>query len=124
MRMGLPTKFEFNWISGLPAIVQQLQQHDRQIDKAIHIDGLEQERRNSIANALELRLSCTNPTKSPSSSFGGWQKKVRECLTYLLVLRQLVQVHPHSCNNNNWDMSAYIKAVLKFCGDCQWGFSL
>ena len=26
-----------------------------------HIDGLVQERRNSIANALELRLSCTNP---------------------------------------------------------------
>ena len=26
-----------------------------------YIDGLVQERRNSIANALELRLSCTNP---------------------------------------------------------------
>ena len=25
------------------------------------INGLVQERRNSIANALELRLSCTNP---------------------------------------------------------------
>ena len=25
-----------------------------------HIDGLMQERRNPIANALELRLSCTN----------------------------------------------------------------
>ena len=28
----------------------------------LHIDGLVQERRNSIANALELRLSCTNPS--------------------------------------------------------------
>ena len=27
---------------------------------SIHVDGLVQERRNSIANALELRLSCTN----------------------------------------------------------------
>ena len=27
------------------------------------IDGLVQERRNSIANALELRLSCTNPLR-------------------------------------------------------------
>ena len=27
------------------------------------IDGLVQERRNSIANALELRLSCINPSK-------------------------------------------------------------
>ena len=26
-----------------------------------HIHGLVQERRNSIANALELRLSCTHP---------------------------------------------------------------
>ena len=29
-------------------------------DTAVYIDGLVQERRNSIANALELRLSCTN----------------------------------------------------------------
>ena len=27
------------------------------------VDGLVQERRNSISNALELRLSCTNPSK-------------------------------------------------------------
>ena len=27
----------------------------------VHIDGLVQERCNSIANALELHLSCTNP---------------------------------------------------------------
>ena len=27
----------------------------------LYMDGLMQERRNSIANALELRLSCTNP---------------------------------------------------------------
>ena len=29
----------------------------------IQIDGLMQERHNSIGNALELRLSCTNPSK-------------------------------------------------------------
>ena len=28
----------------------------------LHIDGLMQERRNSVANGLELRLSCTNPS--------------------------------------------------------------
>ena len=28
----------------------------------IHINGLVQERRNSIANALELGLSCINPS--------------------------------------------------------------
>ena len=27
-----------------------------------HIDGLMQERRNSVTNALELRFSCTNPS--------------------------------------------------------------
>ena len=27
-----------------------------------HIDGLVQERRNSIVKALKLRLSCTNPS--------------------------------------------------------------
>ena len=27
-----------------------------------HVDGLVQERHNSIANALKLRLSCTNPS--------------------------------------------------------------
>ena len=27
-----------------------------------NIDGLVQERRNSVANALELLLSCTNPS--------------------------------------------------------------
>ena len=28
----------------------------------LHVDGLVQERRNSIANALQLRLFCTNPS--------------------------------------------------------------
>ena len=32
------------------------------------IDGLVQERRNSIANTLELHLSCTNPSKSCAQS--------------------------------------------------------
>ena len=33
----------------------------------LYIDGLMQERRNSIAQALELRLSCINPSISPSN---------------------------------------------------------
>ena len=35
-----------------------------------YIDGFVQERRNSIANALELRLSCTNPSICIPSLFG------------------------------------------------------
>ena len=34
----------------------------RVIHQSEHCNGLMQERRNSIANALELRLSCTNPS--------------------------------------------------------------
>ena len=30
----------------------------------LHFDGLVQKRRNSIADALELHLSCTNPSIS------------------------------------------------------------
>ena len=37
-----------------------------QVD-ATHIDGLVQERRNSSALAMELRLSCTNPSICYSS---------------------------------------------------------
>ena len=35
------------------------------------IDGLVQERRNSIANALELRLSYTNPSKWAQRAIAG-----------------------------------------------------
>ena len=38
-----------------------------------YIDGLVQERRNSIANALELRLSCTNPSILCSSILLLWR---------------------------------------------------
>ena len=42
--------------------------------KVVHIDGLIQERRNSIANTLELRLSCPNP--SIWDKGGAFQKHV------------------------------------------------
>ena len=35
----------------------------------MHIDGLVQERRNSSALAMELRLSCTNPSTYALSGF-------------------------------------------------------
>ena len=37
---------------------------NRAQDSTAYIDGLVHERHNSIANALELRLSCTNPSIS------------------------------------------------------------
>ena len=37
----------------------------------LHIDGLVREERNSIARALDLRLSCTNPSIYASPSING-----------------------------------------------------
>ena len=55
----------WNWIS----LIQQSHRTNVITDHVLfilishhYIDGLVQERRNSIANALELRLSCTNPS--------------------------------------------------------------
>ena len=39
-----------------------------QYDTELHTNGLVQERRNSIANALELRLSCTKPSIQPDNN--------------------------------------------------------
>ena len=41
-----------------------------------HIDGLVQERRNSIANTLELHLSCINPSIYHSSDVTQSQKTI------------------------------------------------
>ena len=35
---------------------------EQTVSLTLHIDGLVQERRNSSALAMELRLSCTNPS--------------------------------------------------------------
>ena len=51
-----------------------------------HINGLMQERHNSIANALELCLSCTNPSIC--------QRMIWALLTLLdIILKQLMPTH-------------------------------
>ena len=56
-----------------------------------HVDGLVQERRNSIADALELRLSCANPS-----------------ISYLVVTAIILQAVPQwlkqsiDQNSNTW----------------------
>ena len=42
---------------------------------SLYIDGLVQERRNCIANALELRLYCTNPSIWPGGGGGCWNPR-------------------------------------------------
>ena len=47
-----------------------------------YVDGLVQERHNSIANALELRLSCTNPLMLPIQchSLGKFSSSINKIL--------------------------------------------
>ena len=69
-------------------------------DTVRYIDGLVQERHNSIANALELRLSCTNPsiwhpshpmlmpTSYPRVDRVVWAANQRPCLVCQLSTHQ------------------------------------
>ena len=57
-------------------------------------DGLMQERRNSIANALELRLSCINPS------------------TCVFSLWNWIDEHPHS--RSNFTSACFSKALRTF----------
>ena len=50
------------WASG-SSLIMNLNKLQINFISFYEIDGLVQERRNSIANAMELRLSCTNPSK-------------------------------------------------------------
>ena len=67
---------------------------------AEYVNGLVQERRNSIASALELRLSCTNP------SVDGLVQKGRNSIANALELRL-------SCTNP----SMCINAILRMAPD-------
>ena len=52
----------------------------------VYFNGLVQERRNSIANALELRLSCTNPLiESLVGKIGPLKADVSKMLSWLLM---------------------------------------
>ena len=46
---------------GWPSWKQDIYNYHDDVGCSSHINGLVQERRNAIANALDLRLSCTNP---------------------------------------------------------------
>ena len=51
-------------VAGLYGNQKSLTQNTRCMSWALQIDGLVQERRNSGALAMDLRLSCTNPSRS------------------------------------------------------------
>ena len=55
----------------------------------VHIDGLIQERRNSTANALELRLSCINQSIHKLDSIRRYYFKI--CISHIHVCQLCIQ---------------------------------
>ena len=70
-------------------------------DYNCQIDGLVQERRYSIANALELRLSCTNPSKYGRHVTPHWPRTS--------LLRSIVM-----WTASSWDITMMIKRSRDF----------
>ena len=82
-----PTAWRECWVihqsEGLYTVAFSERTHERhRITRSLgwDIDGLVQERRSSIANALELHLSCTNP------SIWGVFLELRVCRCFILVI--------------------------------------
>ena len=73
----MPTPWTIKSRSGMEANLRPRRQWSRDMWVVVyisvleHIDGLVQERRNSIAKALELRLSCTKPSICPAIFYRG-----------------------------------------------------
>ena len=62
-------------------------------DAIVHNDELVQERRNPIANALELRLSCTHPSKCDFTVYRTSQKGRELCMgTSLMVAVTMIVI--------------------------------
>ena len=61
----------------------------------LQFDGLVQERRNSIANALELRLSCTNPLNYANAS----EATLKDMGRYVTHIYPLI---PAMCMHHAW----------------------
>ena len=89
-----------NWVKLYPQPSDALGNAGRQIitwyqEHMGHVDGFIQERRNSIANALELRLSCINP------SMCSWWYWLHMWTSYILALFQY-EVDLSCCRNFNY----------------------
>ena len=79
----IKTSVAFRWLTGW---------HKFSDTYALQIDGLMQERRNPSALAMELRLSCTNPSQSTNPTYVFLLAWVH---VYMLVLIRLV--YPCAC---------------------------
>ena len=98
----------------------------RLLFKICYIDGLVQERRNSIANALELRLCCTKP--SICSTFATSALNVTLCYTWLCYPLMTVfnPLRPCGANMRQWSRPTLVQTMacllapshyLNQCGD-------
>ena len=67
------------WLSTRLRYVQCISDGDTTVLWQLHVDGLVQERRNSIANVLELCLSCTNPSMY--------------CFEYTAIYQSIISCH-------------------------------
>ena len=74
---------------------------DSNIRRNLHIDGLMQERRNSIANALELRLSCTNPSRCAKLAWCTTDATAAFARCATMYRRHVVDVRTTMCINLN-----------------------
>ena len=75
------------------------------------ISGLVQERHNSIANALELRLSCTNPSKWGVQAYAEYPK---DCIHTKIAPNYRFEFTSHRYAAN------YIEIVLNRLINCLW----
>ena len=79
-----------------------------------------QERRNSIANALELRLSCTNP----SSNILYWKAVTTvhqqwSCFSYGIITDITTNIREHFVNApSQWETTLHCNVVFNWLGAC------
>ena len=91
--------------------------HGRHLPQNIHIDGSMQERRNSNALALELGLSCTNPSicSTTLSPRGKEHWKLYTGISIgILWMHALVTLHFFVCAKTHQHSMIYIVILLFF----------
>ena len=108
--MGCGTSF----VSSQPVCFLYLYQYSTWCNSLLecipHIGGLVQERRNSIAKTLGLRLSCTNPSiyDLPSVWLSHCIKHIFIIATSLLnIFLWYIIISSHSITNSPWNLVKY-----------------
>ena len=90
-------------------VANSLRQHNA------HIDGLVQERRNSIANALELRLFCTKPLIW-HFDINSWSRATSR-LIWSFILNEVIwfeKTHYEASTHPAWDVFCVLRLGLQW----------